>query len=182
MGRYFLLTYPSLWGMGSDTDIYMVSEKKLRDLIEFEVTQLREGDRFASERLTGTWSDEKFCDSNDMDRSARLLTEAEANLEKLVHLDNCEDRYYESYYDYWPEGWFLTDTIAQIRKDRSKLDHTKLVYGYPISTREFGTIWRVMEDDNSSILTYRFCDSNKAFSNFFDWYRITASVSAIVYV
>ena len=89
MGRYFLLTYPSLWGMGSDTDIYMVSEEKLRDLIEFEVTQLRKGDRFASERLTGTWSDEKFCDSNDMEEVIQDVMSK--RMTKSSTYSNCND-------------------------------------------------------------------------------------------
>lgn len=63
--RYYLLQYPAWTGMGSDTDTYLVTEENLRRLIEIELEKKRSGDRFASERLTGTWVKEVFCDSAD---------------------------------------------------------------------------------------------------------------------
>ena len=60
--KYFIMHYPSSWGMGTNADMRLVSDKDIRRLIRIELdkSKSRQDDRF-----TGTWNDEVFCDSKD---------------------------------------------------------------------------------------------------------------------
>ena len=64
--KYYILHYPSLFGMGSNTDTMLISDEDVRYIIRNEVRRKNEGDRRLCDRFTGTWNGEKFCDSNDM--------------------------------------------------------------------------------------------------------------------
>lgn len=64
--KYYILHYPSLFGMGSNTDNMLISDKDVRYIIRNEVRRKNEGDRRFCDRFTGTWNGETFCDSNDM--------------------------------------------------------------------------------------------------------------------
>lgn len=64
--KKYILHYPSLFGMGSDTDVMLISDDDLRYIIRTEVERKQRGESRCDERLTGTWKDEKFCDSADM--------------------------------------------------------------------------------------------------------------------
>ncbi len=55
--KKYILHYPSLFGMGSDTDILLVSDEDLRYIIRTEVDRMRNGESHFCERLTGTWED-----------------------------------------------------------------------------------------------------------------------------
>ncbi|MCR5509983.1 MAG: hypothetical protein K6F54_03415 [Lachnospiraceae bacterium] len=63
--KYYLITYPSSWGMGSNYDTGLITETNLRELIIHETDRYRAGDRFADDRFSGTWNEEVFCDSDD---------------------------------------------------------------------------------------------------------------------
>lgn len=67
MEETYLLTYPSQFGMGSDTDKHLVTETNLKRLIRMEVEKYKSGSDRYSNRLTGTFDDEVFCDSGDME-------------------------------------------------------------------------------------------------------------------
>ena len=62
--RFYIFTYPSSWGMGSDSDHMLVSHSSLRRMILTELAKKNRGDRFC-DRLTGMWNQEAFCDSKD---------------------------------------------------------------------------------------------------------------------
>ena len=64
--KYYILHYPSLYGMGSDTDVMLISDESIRYIIRNEVRRKNNGDHPFCEILTGTWNGEKFCDSSDM--------------------------------------------------------------------------------------------------------------------
>ena len=61
----YLITYRSLWGMGSDTEVGIIAESDLRELILYETGRFAASDNRADSRFSGTACDEVFCDSND---------------------------------------------------------------------------------------------------------------------
>ena len=63
--KLYILHYPSMFGMGSNSDTLLVSDEDLRYIIREEVGRKKD-DHFFSERLTGTWNGEVFCDSGDI--------------------------------------------------------------------------------------------------------------------
>ena len=74
--KYYILQYPSHWGMGSDSDTSLVADSDLRRLISIELEKKREADKLKAageswygynDRFTGTWVDEVFCDSSDIE-------------------------------------------------------------------------------------------------------------------
>ena len=64
--KYYILHYPSSWGMGTNTDIRLVSDCDIRRLIRAELDKKMKNNRF-DDRFTGTWNEEKFCDSDDIE-------------------------------------------------------------------------------------------------------------------
>ena len=64
--KKYILHYPSRFGMGSNTDIMLISDEDVRYIIRTEVERKLNGKSRFCERFTGTWNGEKFCDSNDM--------------------------------------------------------------------------------------------------------------------
>jgi hypothetical protein len=58
---YYLMRYPSSWGMGSNVDIYLITEDNLKRLIVEELKRKEENVASASERYTGDWSYADFC-------------------------------------------------------------------------------------------------------------------------
>lgn len=64
--KYYILHYPSLFGMGSNTDTMLISDEDVRYIIRNEVRRKNKGDCWFCDRFTGTWNGEKFCDSNNM--------------------------------------------------------------------------------------------------------------------
>ena len=64
--KKYILHYPSLFGMGSNTDIMLISDEDVRYIIRNEVKKRNDGHSWFCERLTGTWNGEKFCDSRDI--------------------------------------------------------------------------------------------------------------------
>lgn len=64
--KYYILHYPSLFGMGSNTDTMLITDEDVRYIIRNEVRRKNEGDRRFCDRFTGTWNGETFCDSSDM--------------------------------------------------------------------------------------------------------------------
>ena len=67
MGKLYLLHYPAFTGMGSDVDEFLITEENLRKIIEKQIDNKKNGRAF-DERLTGTWNDEKFCKSPDLEK------------------------------------------------------------------------------------------------------------------
>lgn len=67
MERYYIFRYYSNWGMGSDSEMALLSEDNLRRIIELELIKKESGSDRYDDRMTGTWSDEVFCDSKDKD-------------------------------------------------------------------------------------------------------------------
>ncbi|MBR1598421.1 MAG: hypothetical protein IJ661_05810 [Lachnospiraceae bacterium] len=67
MERYYIFRYYSNWGMGSDSETALLSEEYLRRIIELELIKKESGSDRYDDRMTGTWSDEVFCDSKDKD-------------------------------------------------------------------------------------------------------------------
>ena len=79
--KYYILYYPSSWGMGSNVDTRLVSDTDIRRLIRIELERKRRHDQKITEenddiwlsysriddRFTGTWNGEKFCDSSDIE-------------------------------------------------------------------------------------------------------------------
>ena len=74
--KYYLLQYPSHWGMGSDSETRLVTDSDLRRLISIELEKKREADKRKAagdswyrydDRFTGTWVNEVFCDSSDIE-------------------------------------------------------------------------------------------------------------------
>ena len=80
--KYYILYYPSSWGMGSDADTRLVSDTDIRRLIRIELEKKhRQENKMTEEedaeihfshyefddRFTGTWNEEIFCDSNDIE-------------------------------------------------------------------------------------------------------------------
>ncbi len=65
--KYYLMQYPSNWGMGSNVDIRLVEEQDLRLLIRLELEKRRLGEQHYDDRYTGTWSDEKLPETDDME-------------------------------------------------------------------------------------------------------------------
>ena len=79
--KYYILYYPSGWGMGSNVDTRLVSDTDIRRLIRIELERKRRHEQKITEenddiwlsysrvddRFTGTWNGEKFCDSDDME-------------------------------------------------------------------------------------------------------------------
>ena len=63
--KMYLMNYPSSLGMGSNSFSALISETDVRRIIQDEVTRMKEGKPFC-DRYTGTWYNEKFCDSDDM--------------------------------------------------------------------------------------------------------------------
>jgi len=64
--KYYILHYPSSLGMGTNTDIRLVSDCDIRRLIRAELDKKMKNNRF-DDRFTGTWNEEKFCDSDDIE-------------------------------------------------------------------------------------------------------------------
>ena len=64
--KYYIMHYPSFYGMGSNTDFSLVKESNLRRIIELEINKKNLGESY-SERFTGTWNDEKFCADSNID-------------------------------------------------------------------------------------------------------------------
>ena len=64
--KKYILHYPSRFGMGSNTDIMLISDEDVRYIIRTEVERKLNGKSRFCERFTGTWNGEKFCDSADM--------------------------------------------------------------------------------------------------------------------
>lgn len=67
MGKYYIFRYYSNWGMGSDSEAALISEEHLRRIVEIELIKKESGSDIFDDRMTGTWSDEVFCDSKDKD-------------------------------------------------------------------------------------------------------------------
>lgn len=67
LDQYYLFQYYSVWGMGTNTDTALLSEANLRRIIELELQKKRSGEMRFDDRMTGTWTDEVFCDSSDME-------------------------------------------------------------------------------------------------------------------
>ena len=67
METYYIVHYPSSWGMGSNTDVRFVTRSNLRKIIANEIEKMRVGNRCYDDRFTGTWNEEIFCDSNDIE-------------------------------------------------------------------------------------------------------------------
>lgn len=80
--KYYILHYPSSWGMGTNADTRLVSDSDIRRLIRIEVERKRRHEQKITEeddddiwlsysriddRFTGTWNGEKFCDSSDIE-------------------------------------------------------------------------------------------------------------------
>ena len=79
--KYYILYYPSSWGMGTNVDTRLVSDTDIRRLIRIELERKRRHDLKITEenddiwlsysriddRFTGTWNGEKFCDSDDIE-------------------------------------------------------------------------------------------------------------------
>lgn len=74
--KNYILQYPSHWGMGSDSDTRLVTDSDLRRLISIELEKKREADKLKAagkswyrynDRFTGTWVNEVFCDSGDIE-------------------------------------------------------------------------------------------------------------------
>ncbi len=63
--KIYVLTHPSSWGMGSCTDVELITLPNLRELILMETEKYLSGDRWADDRFSGTWNEEVFCDSKD---------------------------------------------------------------------------------------------------------------------
>ena len=68
--KMYILHYPSNFGMGSNTDEMLLSDSDLRRIIRYEIEKRKRASdnniERDSDRLTGTWNDEKFCDSADI--------------------------------------------------------------------------------------------------------------------
>ena len=93
--KYYIVHYPSTWGMGSNTDIGLVTEANLRKIIALEIEKANSG-RKHSERFTGTWNNEKMLESDDIERIIddviykRLNTcTTYSGLPDLIELPNC---------------------------------------------------------------------------------------------
>lgn len=67
MEKYYILHYPSFTGMGSDFDFFIVSDVNIRKIIRRELEKKHAGKGF-DERFTGTWNEEKFCKSPDIEK------------------------------------------------------------------------------------------------------------------
>ena len=74
--KFYLLQYPSHWGMGSDSETRLVKDSDLRRLISIALEKKREADKRKAAgdiwyrydgRFTGTWENEVFCDSSDIE-------------------------------------------------------------------------------------------------------------------
>lgn len=79
--KYYILHYPSSWGMGTNADQRLVSDTDIRRLIRIELDKKRRQEHKSGEneeeynfppygfddRFTGTWNGEKFCDSDDIE-------------------------------------------------------------------------------------------------------------------
>ena len=78
--KYYILYYPSSWGMGTNVDTRLVSDTDIRRLIRIELERKRRQEQKTTEehdddiwlsysrvddRFTGTWNEEKFCESDD---------------------------------------------------------------------------------------------------------------------
>ena len=50
----YIMHNPSMWGMGSNTDCYLVTETDLKRVIAMELEKQAEG-RAYNDRYTGTW-------------------------------------------------------------------------------------------------------------------------------
>ena len=64
--KYYIVHYPSNWGMGSSTDDCLVTGTNLRRLIANELNRKKNGERYDS-RFTGTWNEEEYLESDNMD-------------------------------------------------------------------------------------------------------------------
>lgn len=65
MEKLYIVRKPSFWGMGSDVDVYLVTESNLRKIIAREIQKKQAGCSRYDRRFTGTWEYEKFCTSSD---------------------------------------------------------------------------------------------------------------------
>lgn len=80
--KYYILYYPSSWGMGTNVDTRLVSDTDIRRLIRIELERKRRQEQKITEeddnniwlsysriddRFTGTWNGEKFCGSDDIE-------------------------------------------------------------------------------------------------------------------
>lgn len=64
--KYYILHYPSSWGMGSNVDVSLVTETNLRKIIAHELTKRKRGELYDS-RFTGTWNNELQLQSNNIE-------------------------------------------------------------------------------------------------------------------
>ena len=53
----YIMHYPAMWGMGSNTECYFITETDLKRLITMELQKMAD-EKSYSERLTGTWMGE----------------------------------------------------------------------------------------------------------------------------
>lgn len=68
MKKFYRFEYWSIWGMGSNSDTALLTEKNLRKIIELELEKKNTGDWLGfDDRMTGTCMGEVFCDSADME-------------------------------------------------------------------------------------------------------------------
>lgn len=63
--KMYLITYWSPWGMGSDTEVGLITGSNLHDLIVMETDKYMKSPNRADSRFSGTCEGEKFCDSDD---------------------------------------------------------------------------------------------------------------------
>ncbi len=64
--KYYILHYPSSWGMGSNVDVSLVTGTNLRRVIANELTRQEKGERYDS-RFTGTWNSELQLQSDNIE-------------------------------------------------------------------------------------------------------------------
>ena len=64
--KYYIVHYPSNWGMGSSTDESLVTGTNLKRLIANELNRKNHGERHDS-RFTGTWNGEEYLESDNME-------------------------------------------------------------------------------------------------------------------
>ena len=120
----YILNYPSAYGMGSDTDAFLVNETDLKNVIRDEVLKKRNGES-CSDRLSGSWDKEVFCDSSDdeeciEDVIRKRLTSCStyAGVKDLLPLpekavaDMRTDRFYEVIFHLENQFGFGRDVIA----------------------------------------------------------------------
>ena len=65
--KYYIIHYPAAWGMGSNTDISLVTETNLRKIIALEVEKVK-CDKRCRDRIIGAWNEENMLDVEDADK------------------------------------------------------------------------------------------------------------------